>query len=248
LFGDESNRAEVFNGPRAKLATTPDTSYSDYNAAAGITYYYWLKACSTYGCTDYSAHATGQRDLGPPTNVQASDGSPDDLVRVTWNSFPGATYYEVWRAQTETGTKYLQGTSTTTTYDNAGVGYGVTYYYWVKSCNPGTCSGHSAMDSGGVPPLIPNTVAASNGTYPNKVRVTWNGQLGATYYQVWRTETANGIRTLLDSTTDISFEDRNPGDLSNYYRVKACNQLICSPGSEGVAIEKHRVFLPLVIR
>ena len=229
----ELYRAEFFTGPRTKLTTTAGTNYSDFSAAAGPDYYYWLKACNTFGCSDFSAHASGQRDLGPPTNVQASDGSPDDLVRVTWDSFPGATYYQVWRAENEEGTKTLIGSPNTTAYDNTGISYGVTYYYWIKACNPDTCSEFSDYDTGGVPPLIPTTVAATDGTYTTKVRVTWNGQLGASEYQVYRSDSLGGSKTLLGSPASNSYDDSTAVfGTTYYYWVKACNPYGCRDYSD----------------
>jgi len=36
------------------------------------------------------------------------------------------------------------------------------------------------------PPSVPTGVSATNGTYADRVRVTWTAPSGATYYQVYR--------------------------------------------------------------
>jgi len=38
--------------------------YDDFSAIPGETYFYWVKACNSAGCSDYSASAQGRREIG----------------------------------------------------------------------------------------------------------------------------------------------------------------------------------------
>jgi len=88
----------------------------------------------------------------------------------------------------------------------------------------------SAPASFVVAPAAPAGVAASDGTYTDKVRVTWSASGGATGYQVWR-NTANSSATaaLLGRTAGTAYNDMGatPGTLY-YYWVKATNQWAAS--------------------
>jgi hypothetical protein len=50
------------------LGSVSNTTYEDTTAIVGITYYYWVKACNSYGCSGYSSHDTGWRN-GPSTGT-----------------------------------------------------------------------------------------------------------------------------------------------------------------------------------
>ena len=80
-------------------------------------------------------------------------------------------------------------------------------------------------------PSAPTGVTASDGTYTNKVVVSWNSSSGATSYRVYRctsTSTAS-CGSSLSSPTGTSYSDTGgtPGT-TYYYRVKACNSSGCS--------------------
>ena len=49
-------------------------------AVVGTTYYYWVKACNTWGCSDFSAFDTGYRHGLPP----AARSDPAAPERIAW--------------------------------------------------------------------------------------------------------------------------------------------------------------------
>ncbi|MEJ2737208.1 MAG: hypothetical protein P8189_27215, partial [Anaerolineae bacterium] len=168
----EVYRATSAGGTKSLLGYPTGLSWDDTTAAGGTTYYYWVKACNNWLCSGYSAYDTGYRSVPPPvapTNVEASDGTYTDRVRVTWSSSSGATYYQVWRAGSATGTKTLLSSPTGSPYDDTGATAGTTYYYWLRACHTTWgCSGYSAYDTGYrsvPPPPAPTNVAASDGAY-----------------------------------------------------------------------------------
>ncbi|MFA7407812.1 MAG: hypothetical protein WCY93_08375 [Anaerolineaceae bacterium] len=197
-----------------------------------------------------------------PTGVAASDGTYTDKVRVTWNASNGATYYRVFRntSNTHTGETVLVSNHPASPFDDTTATPGTSYYYWVKACNTVGCSDYSIVDTGYravsmTTPAPPSGVAASFGTYTNKVRVSWNPSDGAAYYQVFRntSNTHTGEIVLVSNHPASPFDDTTatPGT-SYYYWVKACNAVGCSNYSSS-AIGKlgtstgFELFVPLII-
>jgi hypothetical protein len=138
---------------RTTLGTTSETTFDDTTATTGRTYYYWVKASNTYGTSGYSAYDKGYRSDGrppAPSNVQASDGTYTDRVRITWIASTWADSYRIYRATSTSrrATKVAIGTTTEPTYDDTTASAGRTYYYWVKASNSYGESGFSAYDSG----------------------------------------------------------------------------------------------------
>jgi hypothetical protein len=73
-------------------------------------------------------------------------------------------------------------------------------------------------------------VTASDGTFTNKVEVTWDGVPTANEYQIFRdTDPGGGGMTQIGSKTSHTYSDTAVADLQVYYYwVKACNQSGCS--------------------
>ena len=84
----------------------------------------------------------------PPANVQASDGTFEDKVQITWTASSGATSYEVYRADTEGGAKTLKGSPETNSFDDTTAVAPTVYYYWVKAVNESGASDFSSFDTG----------------------------------------------------------------------------------------------------
>jgi fibronectin type 3 domain-containing protein len=104
-----------------------------------------------------------------------------------------------------------------------------TYYYWVKASNSYGTSGFSGSNAGsrsdGRPPA-PTNVVASDGTYVDKVQVTWTASPNATSYTVYRATSTNSwvTKTALGGTTNTTFDDTTASvGKKYYYWVKASN-------------------------
>lgn len=240
------------DGPYNLRATVTGTTYDDRDASPGVVYWYKVKACNALGCSAFSAPDSGFTFAtvpDPVTNVQASDGTYNDRVRVTWTASAGAASYEVHRAESEGGTYTLRGTTTSTAYDDTGVTVGTTYWYRVRACNTAGCSAFSVPDpgfasaaggggggggGGGTPdvPGQPRNVVATDGAFPDKVRVTWSSVSGATRYEVWRADTDTGVATQIGEATGTSYDDTQPAlCVEKWYEVRACNASGCGPFS-----------------
>jgi S-formylglutathione hydrolase FrmB len=73
-------------------------------------------------------------------------------------------------------------------------------------------------------PSVPTNVQASDGTYMDKVQVTWTASPGATSYTIYRANQWWWIKTTLGTTSDTTYDDTTavPGKIYYYY-VKATN-------------------------
>ena len=178
-----------------------------------------------------------QTGLASPTGVSATDGVFEDKIRVTWNASPGATEYEVYRANSFTGQQSKITTTTGTAYDDRALPCGVDYYYWVRAKNASAASDLFYNDLGfircpvtqdipdedtddpGIEPEVPVVIeepdvldtptglSATDGLYPERVNITWNAVNGATSYEVYRHSDCCGERTMIGTTSGTSFND-----------------------------------------
>jgi hypothetical protein len=215
------------------------TSFNDYGAPRGIDVYYWVKASAYYQgyrASDYSASNVGWFPLAPPTNVQATDGQFSVRVTITWTPPTNATHYRVFRSTINNPSlsTNISGTNWITNeyfHDMTAVA-GTTYYYWVKAARSSSgarASDYSTGNSGWVAFASAPDAIASDGTYTDKVAITWNTVSGATYYKVFRNtvnnpETSSAMTVWQLSTT---YDDVSTLAGTNYYYwIKASNDIV----------------------
>lgn len=239
-----ATRYEVFratseDGEYEKIGETKLTRFSDTTASPNVLYWYRVRACNQFGCSSFSqtdsGYYLGQAPPQPPQNVQASDGTFSDRIRVTWSESIGASYYEVYRSDVP-GADFLRVAQTGgTSYDDQEIVIGRTYYYKVKACNSIGCSDYSPTDSGFAAvsqPAAPQNVQASDGTFSDRVRITWSPVSGAARYEVHRASSQDGPYELRGETTETSYDDTQvtPGT-TYWYKVRAWNVLGYGPFS-----------------
>jgi len=200
----EVYRSDVPGADYIRIAQTSATSYEDREVVRGRVYWYRVKACNPYGCSGLSEPDSGSAALqlpGAPQNVQASDGTYSDRVRITWSAVSGAARYEVWRALTREGEYELLRDVTATSYDDTQVTAGTVYWYKVRAWNAlgygpfsepdsgyASAAGGGGGGGGALPGQVQN-VQASDGTYLDRIRVTWSPVSGAKTYRVYFSET-----------------------------------------------------------
>jgi len=106
--------------------------------------------------------------LSAPNGVDASNGTYEDKVKITWNSVTSASYYHVYRADSPGGTKTALGSwQSNRYYYDYEVTPGTHYFYFVKaaSSNSGADeSPFSASDEGWAKDDI-YTITASAGSH-----------------------------------------------------------------------------------
>jgi len=106
----------------------------------------------------------------------------------------------------------------------------------VKACNSAGCSDFSSSDSGYrageiTIPSPPTGVSASDGTYTDKVMISWTASEGATFYKVFRnsSDSHTGELELTSDHPSSPYNDTSAiSETPYFYWVKACNSADCS--------------------
>ena len=187
-------------------------------------------------------------DLPPaparPTGIKATDGTFSDKVRVTFNTVSGATVYRIFRCLTTGQTCGLPiGFPKTGSFDDIKGSEGTVYYYRVRACTPTICGKFSAANTGFRKkiPAKPTGIKASDGTYTQRVRVSWNAVNDATVYRVFRCTTkGQTCGSPIGFPNNLVFDDfKGTTGVEYYYRVRACTGTSCglfsaaNPGHRG---------------
>lgn len=75
----------------------PSSPYNDTSAVAGTTYYYWIKACNSGGCSSFSASDSGYRQVTtPPTNPFLNPGFEQGAT--SWSQSSSNGWDLIWPA------------------------------------------------------------------------------------------------------------------------------------------------------
>lgn len=224
------HRAETSNVLDATPLTDwiSETSYEDTPDNTCTSYYYWLQSATSATGTKESALSSlptaGYRALGIPSAPVASDGSSQTQITVTWSSLPGATQYRLYRNTVDDpDTASAQGTWTTaTSYNDIYADPGKNYYYWIKGAGDqfGFCaSPFSPSDSGWRALPAATNVVATDGTYSNRVRVTWSQSSSYAACRVLRglTSDFNLASPISDWIWPRNFDDTTAEPGTSYY-------------------------------
>jgi len=237
------------------LGAASISPFDDITAAQDTTYWYFVKACTSTGCSAFGSFESGYR-LSPPVGIDVSKAAFTDQVRILWTVSRGATYYQVYRniSTSSTGADLLSSPTDSSFSDTTG-SVGTTYWYFVNACNANGCSNFSNSDFGLwvttlVIPPVPTGLSASDQTLPDRVRIAWDDAYGAAFYEVYRntSNSADGA-TLLGSPQIPPFNDKTAVRGTIYwYFVKACNTTGCSDTSisDGGSWYAWQNYLPLI--
>ena len=124
------------------------------------------------------------------------------------------------------------------------------YSYALQACNEVGCSpptqtaGLTEADGPVAIPSAPSIrgqkIDVSGGT--DEAKVTWDKVDGATYYQVYQSDSGNETLDAEVSAPQTGYHDGSPNSswfafYTTTYRVKACNKAGCSAFSESVTLE-----------
>ena len=220
-------RSLTANTGTASLAASGiATTFYDFTSAdATNVSYFWVKAKDSSGGSGFSAADSGFVRISPPTGVNATDGTYDYAVRISWNATAAASGYRLWRGTNDNDALAtpIASNLTTNAYVDSATAAAVMYYYWVSATNALSSSSLSASNSGyWLSP--PTSVDASDGSYTDRVLVTWGLPVGISSVEVWRgtsasTSTASRIA---DNVLGNSYEDYSvsPGQV-RYYWLKS---------------------------
>ena len=124
------------------------------------------------GNTAFGNTDTGWRNVPAPTGLAASDGTSVDAVNLTWNAVANAAGYRVFRAAGPGMPAEIAAPDSTSFSDTTAVP-GVRYSYSVCARTAPGNSRTSQPDFGFRNVAAPTGVAATDGTFPDKVVVSW---------------------------------------------------------------------------
>jgi len=129
------------NFTKLNSAALTSTSYNDNYLTSSTTYYYRVAAIDSEGVegnrsTIVNATTDG---LPPPVNVSARALSASSII-ISWDSLSGASSYNIYRAETETGNYTIRNITahTETSFTDTGLSASTTYYYKVCGVTGGT--------------------------------------------------------------------------------------------------------------
>ncbi|MCI8559638.1 MAG: leucine-rich repeat protein [Dorea sp.] len=151
-------------------------------------------------------------------------------VKVSWKKVPGATAYEVYRANSKSGKftkKAVISKSSTVNYTDKKLTTGKTYYYKVRAVASGTVkttySNYSSMKSAKPLPAKIGGVKASAGS--KSVKMSWKKAAGVTGYEVYRSTSKNGkykkVKSISKAATTKYTDKKLKAKKTYYYKVRA---------------------------
>lgn len=114
--------------------------------------------------------------LLPPLDVSASDGQYIDRVVISWTDQTEAELgYRVYRDSVLIdSTGVIDSTSAyAASYEDSTVVFGSTYDYCVATIGTGFIESIHVCDKGGIGLSQPGSVSASDSTYDDRIRITW---------------------------------------------------------------------------
>ncbi len=218
-------RGTTAGGESATAITTgiTTTSYSDAGLANGTTYYYKVAAVANGSVNAFSGEASATPEPpapAAPTGLGATAGN--GTVALAWTASGTAVSYNVYRGTTAGGesTTALVSGIATTSYSDAGVTNGTTYYYRVAAFNGGGTGAQSAETSATPEPPAPLAPTGLIATAANaSVTLSWLGSSGATSYNVYRGTTPSGesATALASGIATTSYSDTAAANGTTYY-------------------------------
>jgi len=216
------------SGAKILAGTVTTTPYTHTGLQAGITYYYFVVAISGSDESDYSNYSSTVVLPTVPTGVNATTQSTSS-ISVSWNPVTGATSYKVYYTTgSSSGSKIQAGTASGTSYTHNGLQGGTTYYYFIIAVNTSGESDYSSSSSATTQISAPTGVTAA-GQSTSSIRVSWNSVTGATNYRIYYSDTQDGPKTLLTTTSGTSYTHTGLQAAKGYYYFI---QAINNSGSE----------------
>ena len=228
-------RSSTASSLGSKLAgNITGTAYDDTSVVGETVYYYTVVSVNGYGSGPNSTAANGWgRNIPVVSTLNASKGSFIKKIGLSWTSASDGTGYEIYSSSSPDGDGELLTTVTVNNYDVINITTSDHYYYTVK-VKVGDSAGNASNKAEGwlKEPTPISTLTAKSGL-TGKVLLKWGLDTEATGYEVWRSETATGVYSLVSSVaTDVSFEDQAiEYNKLYYYKIKAKYGLRTGPFS-----------------
>ena len=218
-----------------------------------VHFYYRVAAGNGNKWSDPSPEVMGFA-LGEVLSPPASFSTRSEIKKIIleWDAALMAVSYNIHRCDVKYGTYTKINTDPVTDLsftDDADIVPDKIYYYKITSVNaagrPGPYSDIISGEAKQEVPGVPTNVTASDGTYGEKVMLTWTASEYAAYYEIYRADAELGEYVLIaDEVTDIEYADRSLSDGDpKFYKVKAVSSggpSDFSDAVQGVSIRINR--------
>ncbi len=214
--------------------------YTNQGLTPGVTYYYKVRAFITNadGSKTYSDFSNVHY---MPATVQFDDpySNATYRIRLRWNEIGGSHGYQIWRIDSEgnwkiiktlgdKGNELTNNQGATVAYSNTGLTAGETYTYRMRAFMItedgrkvfGAYSDEITVAAKPEAPVLSVTTPKAG-----RAKVTWESVNGATGYQIWMADSADGTYKIVKSITDGSTTTYTKSDLDSgktyYFKVRA---------------------------
>ncbi len=202
---------------------------------------------------DYAGFISDKTPPSKPVVTVTGDGGLTNLS-ASWNSRDTESPIVQYRyaiGTTPGGRQVVDWTYTTRKTmirNNLNLTKGLVYYVSAGARNEGGLWSESGVSTGVIAGEAPTNLQASDGTYTNKVHLSWAAFSAATAYKVYRAESAGGVKTLLGSPTSRLFADTTatPGITYTYW-VKACINANCT-GTSALNTGWRKLSPPTIVK
>ncbi|MCQ2478793.1 MAG: hypothetical protein MJ091_06270, partial [Clostridia bacterium] len=200
-----------------KIGTSTTTSYGDTTVKYGSSYTYTIIATvkfdgktynSTYDSTGLTAKASKVITPAKPTAAVTKKGT----VTVKWDKIQGATKYTVYRSEkADSGFQTLK-TVTSTSYADATVKLGKTYYYKIVAyigSNKSSASKACSIAATIPVPAVKNYVAVTT----SSTKLYWDKVADATGYFIYRRVPGGSWSKIatIKNNSNVNYTDKTKG-------------------------------------
>ncbi len=176
--------------------------------------------------TAYSPNESKYTAANQPGRAAFSNVT-EHCIRANWTAHENPVGTEYLCEDITTGTN--SGWTTNTYWDSCGLNCRTRHSFRVKARNSdGLETTWTSLRRRATlncpPPSVPTSVQASDGTFSDRVRITWTASTEATSYKVYRSTAVSGVKRILGSTVNTTLDDVTAlAGKTYYYWVKAFN-------------------------
>ena len=189
--------------------------------AKGIADYYKLTLAgdgTDPGGNGGDGNGGQNQPTGQPPVISSVQSRGSGLLRVCWNQVPDASFYRIYRSNSENGAYVQVAAGSGIQFDDKNVSPGATYYYKVCTVyGEGKTSVQSAAHAGKtlVKPQVTKVVSKSS----SQIQITWNGMGDASKYEIYRsTKSGSGYQKIATvKAGKTSYIDKKATPQTTYY-------------------------------
>lgn len=190
-------------------------SYIDSGLSLGTTYLYKIEKINGEVCLGTSNTVKVKIRLKTPNDITAATTSKN-TIQLSWKKISYATYYVVYRSDTPDGEYTKLDATSETTYTDASVSAGKTYYYKIRACKKGLSAAKSVA-SKAIPAYTQTAKPTVTSKYSSeKVTLSWKKISGATSYYIYRLNSDEKY-VKIGETTKLKYADTEVSAKKRYF-------------------------------